>query len=341
MKCVRNSLIAATLIATIPTLVRAETGDEFYRNKVLTLSVGYSPGGAYDAVARILAQYMPRYIPGNPKIVIQNVPGAGTLVLANQLYNVAPKDGTQFGIIARGMAMEPLIGGTNAKFDARKFTWIGSAANEISLCVTYAGSKVKNWNDALTTQFTVGGNGSGSDPDVFATVLKSVFGVKASLISSYPGTNELSLALERGEIDGRCGWSWTSIKSEHAQWIADKKLNILVQLGLNKAPDLQDVPLILDLAKDEKQRQILILIFSRQTMGRPFVAPPGIPEDRRDILRNAFDLTMKDPDFLRDTGKRAIEISPVSGAEIDDLLKVLYQSPEDVLLIARKAVQTE
>ena len=318
---------------------QAQGVEDFYRNKVINLAVGYSPGGAYDAVARLLAQYMPRYIPGNPKIVVQSVPGAGTLVLTNQLYNVAPRDGTQFGIIARGMAMEPLIGGANAKYDASKFTWIGSAANEISLCVTYGASKVRKWEDALTIPFSAGGNGSGSDPDVFTNVLKSIFGMKANLISSYPGTSELSLALERGEIDGRCGWSWTSIKSDRSQWIAEGKLNILVQLALSKAPDLPDVPLILDMAKTETDRRILQLVFSRQTMGRPFVAPPGIPVERRDALRRAFDETMKDADFLRDANKRAIEISPVSGAEIDILLKALYQTPEDVLQAARKAVE--
>ena len=207
-------------------------------------------------------------------------PAPARLNLVNYLYNVAPKDGTAFGIFARGMAMEPLIGGSNAKFDATKLTWIGSAANEISLCATFATSPVKTWNDALTKEFTVAGNGSGSDPDVFANVLRNLFGVKDRLISGFPGSAEISLAMERGEVDGRCGWSWSSIKAEKSAWLAEHKLNLIVQLALEKAADLPDVPLITDLATDDRQRQILKLIFSRQTMGRPFAGPPGIPADR-------------------------------------------------------------
>jgi tripartite-type tricarboxylate transporter receptor subunit TctC len=317
---------------------KAGTVADFYKGKTVTLLVGYSPGGAYDAVARMLARYLRQYIPGNPTIVVKNEPGAGTLTLTNLLYNVAPRDGTQFGIIARGMAMEPLIGKSNTKFDSTKFTWLGSAANEVSLCATYAGSAVKTWQDALTKPFTVGGNGSGSDPDVFANALRKLFGVKDRLVSGYPGTAEISLAMERGEVDGRCGWSWTSIKSEKSAWLVEKKLNLIVQLALEKASDLPDVPLILDAAHTEQQRQVLKLIFSRQTMGRPFVAPPEIPADRRDALRSAFDQTMKDPDFLADAEKNRIEINPVSGAAIDTLIAELYRSPPDIVAEARKAV---
>jgi tripartite-type tricarboxylate transporter receptor subunit TctC len=337
----RKSVIflAAMMPVVCAQSAAADTVEDFYRGKTITLSVGYSPGGAYDGVARILAQYMPKYIPGNPTIVVRNAPGAGTLVLTNQLYNVAPKDGTQFGIVARGMAMEPLIGKSNTQFDATKFTWIGSAANEISLCATYGNSAVKTWQDAQTKPFTVAGNGSGSDPDVFANVLSNLFGVKSRLISGYPGTNEISLAMERGEVDGRCGWSWTSIKSEKAQWIADKKLHLIVQLALEKAKDLPNVPLVMEAAKTEKQKQILKLVFSRQTMGRPFLAPPGVPRDRKDALRLAFDQTMKDSGFLADAEKRKIEINPVSGAAIDGLMVDLYRSSPDVVEAARNAVE--
>lgn len=337
----RKSLIGlacVTLTMVFSQSINAETTADFYRGKTITLSVGYSPGGAYDAVARILAQYMPKYIPGNPNIVVRNAPGAGTLVLANQLYNVAPRDGTQFGIIARGMAMEPLIGKSNTQFDSTRFTWIGSAANEISLCATYGTSAVKTWQDALTKPFVVAGNGSGADPDVFANVLQNLFGVKNHLVSGYPGTGEISLAMERGEVDGRCGWSWTSIKSEKAQWLADKKLNLIVQLALEKAKDLPDVPLIMDAATTDRQKQILRLIFSRQTMGRPFVAPPEIPQDRKAALRLAFDRAVRDEGFLADAEKRKIEINPVSGSAIDALMIDLYRSPPEVIAEARKAV---
>jgi tripartite-type tricarboxylate transporter receptor subunit TctC len=339
----RNRLIPA--LAALAVLVaaavpaHADPVEDFYKGRNVTVLIGYSPGGSYDAAGRVLARYMGRYIPGNPSLVPQNMPGAGTLNLVNYLYNVSPKDGTAFGIFARGMAMEPLIGGTNAKFDATKLTWIGSAANEISVCATYATSPVKNWNDALTKEFTVAGNGSGSDPDVFANVLRNRFGVKDRLISGFPGSSEISLAMERGEIDGRCGWSWSSIKAEKAQWLAEHKLNIVVQLALEKAPDLPNVPLITELATDDRQRQILKLIFSRQTMGRPFAGPPGIPAERTEALRKAFDLTMKDPEFLAEAEKRGLEINPVSGRDLEKLITELYQTPKDIVAEAHEAIE--
>jgi tripartite-type tricarboxylate transporter receptor subunit TctC len=328
------------LIASL-TLVaecRADGAADFYKGKTIVLSVGYTAGGGYDALARIVARHMSQYIPGDPHIVVANEPGAGTLMLANRLFNVAPRDGTQFGLIARGMAIEPLIGTSNVMFDPAKFTWLGSAANEVSLCVTYGGAVVKTWRDALTTPFTVGGAGSGSDPDVFANVLRNLFGMKDRLVTGYPGTPELSLAMERGEIDGRCGWSWASIKWEKGDWVTQKKLNVLVQMALAKASDLPNVPLITDVAQNEEQRQILKLVFSRQVTGRPFVAPPGIPEDRKLALRAAFDQTMKDADFRHEAQNNGIEINSVSGAEIDSLLSELYRMPPDVVAKAREAV---
>jgi len=329
----------AILLAAAALPAHADSVEDFYKGRNVTVLIGYSPGGSYDAAGRVLARYMGRYIPGNPSLVPQNMPGAGTLNLVNYLYNVSPKDGTAFGIFARGMAMEPLIGGTNAKFDATKLTWIGSAANEISLCATYQTSPVKSWNDALTKEFTVAGNGSGSDPDVFANVLRNLFGVKDRLISGFPGSSEISLAMERGEIDGRCGWSWSSIKAEKAQWLAEHKLNIVVQLALERAPDLPNVPLITELATDDRQRQILKLIFSRQTMGRPFAGPPGIPAERAEALRKAFDLTMKDPEFLAEAEKRGLEINPVSGRDLEKLISDLYQTPKDVVAEAHEAIE--
>jgi tripartite-type tricarboxylate transporter receptor subunit TctC len=337
----RNRLIPAFafMLAALAAPAHADPVEDFYKGRTITVLIGYSPGGSYDSAGRVLARHMGRHIPGNPSLVPQNMPGAGTLNLVNYLYNVAPKDGTAFGIFARGMAMEPLIGGTNTKFDATKLTWIGSAANEISMCATYASSPVKTWHDALTQPFTVAGNGSGSDPDVFANVLRNAFGVKNRLISGYPGSAEISLAMERGEIDGRCGWSWSSIKAEKAQWLAEHKLNLIVQLALEKAADLPDVPLITELATSDRQRQILKLIFSRQTMGRPFAGPPGIPPDRAEALRKAFDLTMKDPEFLAEAQTRGLEINPVSGHDVEKLIAELYATPRDVVTEAREATE--
>ncbi len=322
---------AAICAIAFQSAARAESVEDFYKGRAITILIGYSPGGSYDASARVLAKYMGKYIPGKPTIVTQNMPGAGTLTLVNSLYNVSPKDGTTFGIFARGMAMEPLIGRSETRFDSSKFTWIGSSANETSLCATYGTSAVKNWADALSKDFTVAGNGSGSDPDVFAKTLHNMFGVKARLITGFPGSAEISLAMERGEVDGRCGWSWSSVKAEKSDWLKSGKLNLIVQLALQKASDLPDTPLVLDLAANDEQRQILKLIFARQTMGRPFAAPPGVPADRAEALRAAFDATMKDPEFLAEAEKRGLEVNPVSGAEAQKLIDELYATPPAVL----------
>ena len=190
----------------------------------------------------------------------------------------------------------------------------------------------------LTKPFSLAGEGSGSDPDVYAALLKNVFGVKLRLITGYPGTSEMALALERGEMDGRASWSWSSLKSLKPDWIADKKVNLPIQLNLTQNPELPDVPLIMDLATTDRQRQILRIILSRQTMGRPFMAPPGLPDDRKAALRKAFDDTMKDPEFVAEAKARGQEVNPVSGAEIDRLLAELYRTPADIVAETKKAI---
>ena len=326
------------LVLGLPQSSRAQPVADFYRGKTITLTVGYSAGGGYDTYARILAHHMGKHIPGNPTIVVQNAPGAGSMRAANMLYNVAPKDGTAFGMFGRGIALEPLIGTSPAQFDAKRFLWLGSGTEEAAVVVIRAEKGIKTWADMLQKPFTVGGEGTGSDPDVYALMLKNVFGVKLKLISGYPGTTEIALAIERGEVDGRASWSWTSLKSLKHDWIAQKKIAIPVQLNLHSSPDLKDIPLIGDFAKTERQRQIVKLVISRQTMGRPFMAPPGLPADRAAALRKAFDETMKDPEFVKEATARGQEVNPVSGAEIDKLLAELYATPKDVVEETKRAI---
>ena len=326
------------LAAALPQPLRAQDVADFYRGRTVTLIVGYSSGGGYDTYARVLARHMGKHIPGNPTLVVQNMPGAGSLRSANYLYNVAPKDGSVFGMFSRGLAMEPLIGTSATQFEATKFTWLGSGTEEASVFVTWHTSGVRSWQDMLAKTFSVGGEGSGSDPDVYAQLLKNAFGVKLRLVTGYPGTAEIALALERGEVDGRASWSWSSLKSLKPDWIAGKKVNLPVQLNLTKNPELPEVPMITDFAQNDRQRQSLRIILSRQTMGRPFMAPPGLPDDRRLALRKAFDDTMKDPEFVAEAKARAMEVNPVSGAEIDKLLAELYATPKDVVEETKRAV---
>ena len=333
--------LALVVLGTVPSdIARAQGVADFFRGKTITMLIGYTSGGGYDLYARVLSKHMGRHIPGSPSIVPQNLPGAGSLRLANVLYNTAPKDGLTLGMIGRGMAMEPLIGASQPQYDARKFTWLGSGSDQVSLCATWATSPVKRWNDMLTTPFTVGGEGSGSDPDMFAMMIRNMFGVKVRLVSGYPGGNEINLAMERGEVDGRCGWSWSSIKITKPDWLTGKKINLLLQMALKKSPELPDVPLIMDVARSEQERQILRLILARQQMGWPFLAPPDLPAERAQALRQAFDLTIKDPEFLAEAKQRLLEVNPMSGADIDRLVADLYQTPPEVIA-ATKAVIAE
>ncbi len=329
--------LAAALFLSVTAPARADALEDFYRNRTVSLIIGYSVGGGYDAYARTLARHMGKHLPGQPTVVAQNMEGAGTLRAANYLYSAAPKDGSTFGTIARGMGTEPLLG--DAHYDALKFTWLGSITSEISLCATWYTSQVKTWDDVLTKSFTFGGAAPGADTDVFALLLRNLFGAKLKLVDGYPGGNDIDLAMERGEVEGRCGWSLSSIKSRNPLWLTERKITPLVQFGLEKSPELPDLPLIMDVASSDEQRQILRLILARQVMARPFLAPPGLPEDRKQALRTAFDQTMKDPEYLAEAAKNAMEVNPVTGAAIDALLAEVYRTPRDVIEKAKRAIR--
>jgi tripartite-type tricarboxylate transporter receptor subunit TctC len=321
--------IAAALLAFASvSFADAQTPADFYKGRNLDLYIGYSVGGAYDLYARTIARHFAKHIPGNPTIVPKNMEGAGSLRLANWIYNVAPKDGTALGTIGRGTAFDPLLGSKGAQFQADKFTWIGSANNEVSVCVAWKTSGITRLEDTFTKELVVGGTGQAADTDQFPRILNGVLGTKFKVVTGYPGGNDVTLAMERGEVKGRCGWSWSSVVSTHKRWIDDGSIIVLVQLSLDKHPDLLNVPLVMDFAKSDDQRQIFKLIFARQVMGRPYLAPPGVPKDRAEVLRQAFDATMKDPEFLADAEKAQLEITPVTGAAVETLVKETLQTPK-------------
>jgi len=312
--------------------------EDFYKGRAVSLIIGYSVGSGYDIYARLLARFIGRYIPGNPTVIPQNMPGAGSVKAAMYLYGVAPKDGSVIATIGRSAPLEPLLG--DAQFDGRTFSWLGSIASNSSLCATWHATAIKTWQDAMTKPFALAGEGSGSDPDNFARILKNVFGAKVKLVTGYPGGTEMNLAIERGEVDGRCGWSWDSIKSTRPDWLRDKKINLLAVFSLQKAADIPaDVPLVGDLAQSDEQRQILRLYLAGQALGRPFFTSPGVPPERKAALRAAFDATMKDPDFIAETKKVKLEVDPASGAEIDRLLAEIYATPKDVIEKAKQAIR--
>ena len=330
----------AALVAFLSALpARAEGPAEFYKGKNVELYVGYSVGGAYDLYTRVLARHLGKHIPGNPTIVPKNLEGAGSLRLANWLYNVGAKDGTVIGTIGRGTAFDPLLGSRGAQFQAEKFTWIGSANNEVSVCVAWKTSGISKFADVFERELIVGGTGQAADTDQFPRILNGVLGTKFKIVSGYPGGNDVTLAMERGEVQGRCGWSWSSVLSTYKRWFDDGSITVLVQMSLNKHPGLPDVPLVMDFAKTDEQKQIFKLIFARQVMGRPYLAPPRVPNDRANALRDAFMRTMEDPEFLGEAEAAQLEITPVSGEQVEKLVMELYKTPKPVAAKAAEFIR--
>ena len=318
----------------------AAPATDFYKGRTVQIVVGFTAGGGYDLYARVLARHMGKHIPGNPAVVTQNMPGAGSLKAANYLYNVAPKDGSVFGTFDRGLPMERLLGRTDGEnFDATKFTWIGSVTDEPSVCGFSSRSGIRTWQDMKTKPFKVGGAGATADDEIYPTVLKNMFHLPLRVVSGYPGRAEAVLSIQRGEIDGLCGWSWSSLMSRDKHLLDSKQLFVPLQLGVEKNLDLPGVALVGDLTDDPKQKAALKLIFSRLTIARPFAAPPGLPPDRTAVLREAFDATMRDADFIAEMKKLALEVRPQSGAKVEQLLREVYAYPADIVKIAAQAIR--
>ena len=335
MKRLFTLLSASIAVAlTLAAPARAQSVEDFYRGRSITVLVGFTAGGGYDLYARLLGRHMGRHVPGNPTMVVQNMPGAGSMKATQYVYGVAPKDGLTLATVSRGMVTEPLLNAAN--FDATKLTWLGTITSETSVCATWKTSPVKTWDDMFKREFSLGGSAVGADPDTFALIMRNVFGAKVKLVTGYPGGNDINLAMERSEVDGRCGWSWTSLKSQK-QWLPN--INVLVQFNLEKNADLPDVPVALERATSDEQRQVLRLLIAGQYVGRPFFTSPDIPADRKAALRSAFDATMKDPQFLAEATKTDMEISPVSGATLDTFVADIYKTPKDVVAKAAAAVQ--
>ena len=325
-----RSTLAVALALTSLSAAEAQTVEQFYNGKTITLSIGFTPGGGYDLYGRLVARHLGKHIPGRPNIVAQNMPGAGSMLSAQHLFSIAPKDGTALATFGRQMGITPLLNPA-AKYDGTKFTWLGSVTNDVSTCVTWHTSPVKVFADLQKHAVTFAGDGPGADPDVFANLYNNVFGTKIKIVSGYRGTNPMILAMERGEMDGFCGLSWSTIKSRHMKWWKEKTINILVQAAIQKEADIPDVPLALDIAKTEDQKQVLKVFLYGQEMARPFAAPPGIPADRKAALVAAFEKMLKDPEFLAEIKKLNLDLNPITAGAIDDMLKELYATPKNIL----------
>jgi tripartite-type tricarboxylate transporter receptor subunit TctC len=326
---VTRSVLCACAAAWCATAF-AEDAAPIFKGKTIDIYTGYTVGGGYDLYTRLLARHIGKHLPGNPTVVPKNMEGAASIRFANWLYNVAPKDGTAFGTIGRGTALDPMLGQPGTQFDGTKFNWIGSANDEVSVCVAWHTVGISTFDDLMRRELLIGGTGPGDDTIQFGKVLVGVLGARLRIIAGYPGGNDAVLAMERGELQGRCGWSYSSVKAAHPDWLAQKKIAILVQFALAKHPELPEVPLAIDLAKTDEQRKLLRFVFARQVMGRPYLAPPGTPAATVAALRRGFMETMEDREFLADAERSKIEITPVSGERIQELVAELYKTPPEL-----------
>ncbi len=331
-----SKLAAAAALAVAAPVAHAQTVADFYTGKTLSIQVGFTVGGGYDQYARVLAQYMSKHMPGKPQIVVKNMPGAGSLKLAIYMQSVAPRDGTEIATVGRGVPVEDLLKGTKTNFDPAAQNWLGSMNEEASVCVVMARTGIKTVEDMRKKELSFGTQGKGSDSELFARFVSKLLGIKTKVITGYPGTQESILAMERGEVDGNCGWSWTSAAASRPQWFKDGTAVNVMQFASKRHPDLQNVPLLSEFAKTDSEKAQVELVTSRQVMGRPFFAPPGVPADRVAALRKAFSDTLKDPEFMAQANKTKMEINPVTGEEVQALVKKLLNTPPEVVQAARK-----
>jgi tripartite-type tricarboxylate transporter receptor subunit TctC len=333
--------IAALLlaIAACPTSGEAQTVEEFYRSKSITMLVGGGAGGGYDTYARIFARHLSRHIPGNPNIIAKNMPAAAGLAAASTLYTTAERDGSTIAAFTNGAAMDPLFGNPSARYDAQKFNWLGSIGKLQNVCATWHSSPVTGIEAARERQVIVAAAGATSNTAIVPRTLNALVGTKFKVIAGYDTGAGLTLAVERGEAEGICGLSWSTMKASRPHWIRERLLNVIVQMGLTKLAELPDVPSALELVADPEKRQVLELILIRQEAGRPFAAPPGVPADRLAALRRAFAATLDDAEFRSDADKSQLEIEPLSGAEIERLLATAYGAPRPIVQQAAALVE--
>lgn len=326
MNAARNRLAAAVLLLLLPGTAVAQSGGDIFAGKALQIIVGLGAGGGYDLWARSLARHIGKHLPGRPAVIVQNMPGAGAIIAANHLYAVAPKDGTVIGIIGRDTPLAPLRGEKAARFDATKFSWIGSPASETNVCVAYHTAAVKTYADLLQHQLVVGATGPGTGSYVYPRALNALLGTQFKLITGFTSSADAFLAIERGELEGTCE-SLDSIVARRPDWISGGKAVVLLQGGTEPDPALKNVPFVLDLARSEEEKQAVRFLYAGQGFGRPFLAPPDLPPERLRMLRDAFNETMKDPEFVADARRQKLELEPKDGDTLAALARAVYSMP--------------
>jgi tripartite-type tricarboxylate transporter receptor subunit TctC len=334
------ALCSAFWLALVaPSAMAQDDVAAFYKDKTLRIVVGVAVGSGYDINARTLARHMGTHIPGNPQIIVQNQPGAGSLTMTNTLYSLGPFDGTVIGAPFNGLPTAPLLQPNGVRFDPTKLNWIGSTNRETHVSYVWHTAPVQSLEDLKTKELVVGAQAPGTTQYDFPILGNDLFGWKFRVVKGYDGTPKIHLAMESGEVQGVGATSWTTLKAINSNWLSDKKIKIIAQWALRKHPDLPDVPLVLDLAKTDADRQALLLGLARLDFGRPFFVPPGVPANRVEALRRAFDATMKDPAFLAEAEKLKLDIDPISGAQVAELIAQVAATPPDIATRVREALE--
>ena len=339
-------LVLCGLVAAVglnsPGRAADESVEAFYKGKTITLLVGSSAGGGYDTYARMIARYMGRHMPGNPGVVVSNMAGAGSNVAANFIYNAAPKDGTMVGVLYGGAPLEPLIGTTPVQHDPSKSQFLGSANNDVYICVARKDAPIQNFDDLFKSEVLAGAGVASSTSD-FPAVLDAVLGTKFKLVLGYPGSREIALAIDKKEVDAACGLAWPSASVTNPGWFGETgTMRIIVQTHVKGHPELNamGIPNAMSFAKTDEQKQMLELFFSQEIFGRPYVVAPQVPKDRVEALRKAFWETLHDPDLLADAKKANLEVDPVPAEEVQKIIANVYAAPRELTQKLKKILQT-
>jgi tripartite-type tricarboxylate transporter receptor subunit TctC len=333
--------IAAALSVAAGCAAPAAAAD-FYAGKTIDFVIGADVGGGHDIYARLIARHLPRHIPGNPAIVPKNMPGAGSGRAAAHIFSVAPKDGTTIGAVFPGVVINPLLEDRGQPlYDPTKFAYLATADSGTRVCATFHTSKVKTFEDALKENVILGATAAGGSTRDYVGLLKNTVGMKAELVSGYKGTADIQLAMERGEVDGLCGWDFSSLKSQKGDWLREGKLNILVQMGLEPEAELtkRGVPEVWKFVKDEDTRKVIELVISQQIFSRPYIAPPGTPAEQVKTLRAAFTAALQDKQLLEEAEKLRLDITPSPGERLQDVVQKLYASPKNIVERAKEAIK--
>jgi len=339
---IRSSLmhgLGVVLVGTMAFSAPAAAQADFYKGKTIELIISTGVGGGLDTNARMVARYLPKHIPGNPNIVAKNMPGAGHVRAANYIYNQAPKDGTTIGTLIPAFVMAQVLDRTDAiQFDAAKMPWLASTSASNSTVYVWKSTGVTSVDEAKKKQVLMGGTGAGSYTTLYPLVMNHILGTKFKIVSGYNSTAEIRLAMERNEVQGRAGNNFNSLKAENADWLKEGRIAILAQVGLERDPEFSQVPLLIDLAKNDEERRILKLFSADVVIGRPFLTAPGVPADRVAILRKAFADMTKDPDFLKESAQANLDVSLVEGEKIQKVVEELVQTPPDIVAKAKAAM---